>query len=237
MTGVNKLQLVDVGKLNAILEMFKKENETKKIFDSIKNPDVFSIEEKKTNMEKIDDRQDENIVEFLKKKNSIKNEYDIQEKKKKEKENEEVEEKKKRKRIETAVSSVQQQYSEQLSDYFEKKKFRVNSAGKIKIGNVSVNEKDLIYDFTHQAVKDTSFNLSPEQRLNVLKELKKTGMPASNIRNTTLKKIYVIGKSSWGEASFFSTSEEDTEDLQGLFQKKKSSLNYDRVIGRGRVKK
>ena len=235
MTGVNKLQLVDVGKLNAILEMFKKENETKKIFDSIKNPDVFSIEEKKTNMEKIDDRQGENIVEFLKKKNSIKREYDLQEKK--EKENEEFEEKKKRKRIETAVSSVQQQYSEQLSDYFEKKKFRVNSAGKIKIGNVSVNEKDLIYDFTHQAVKDTSFNLSPEQRLNVLKELKKTGMPASNIRNTTLKKIYVIGKSSWGEASFFPTSEEDTEELQGLFKKKKSSLNYDRVIGRGRVKK
>ena len=67
MTGVNKLQLVDVGKLNAILEMFKKENETKKIFDSIKNPDVFSIEEKKTDMEKIDERQSENIVEFLKK--------------------------------------------------------------------------------------------------------------------------------------------------------------------------
>ena len=102
--------------------------------------------------------------------------------------------KKKRKRIETAVSSVQQQYSEQLSDYFEKKKFRVNSAGKIKIGNVSVNEKDLIYDLTHQAVKDTSFNLSSEQRLDVLKELKKTGMPASNIRNTSLKKIYVTGK-------------------------------------------
>ena len=98
MTGVNKLQLVDVGKLNAILEMFKKENETKKIFDSIKNPDVFSIEEKKTNMEKIDDRQGENIVEFLKKKNSIKREYDLQEKKKKEKENEEVEEKKKKKK-------------------------------------------------------------------------------------------------------------------------------------------
>ena len=68
MTNVNKLQLVDVGKLNAILEMFKKENETKKIFDSIKNPDFLSIEEKKKNMEKIDARQNENIVEFLKKK-------------------------------------------------------------------------------------------------------------------------------------------------------------------------
>ena len=85
MTNVNKLQLVDVGKLNAILEMFKKENETKKIFDSIKNPDFLSIEEKKKNMEKIDARQNENIVEFLKKKNSRKNEYDIQEKKKKKK--------------------------------------------------------------------------------------------------------------------------------------------------------
>ena len=69
MTNVNKLQLVDVGKLNAILEMFKKENETKKIFDSIKNPDFLSIEEKKSDMEKIVDRQGENIVEFFKKKN------------------------------------------------------------------------------------------------------------------------------------------------------------------------
>ena len=85
MTGVNKLQLVDVGKLNAILEMFKKENENKKIIDSIKNPDFLSIEEKKSDMEKIDDRQGENIVEFLKKKNSIKREYDLQEKKKKKK--------------------------------------------------------------------------------------------------------------------------------------------------------
>ena len=68
MTNVNKLQLVDVGKLNAILEMFKKENETKKIFDSIKNPDFLSIEEKKKNMEKIDARQNENSRIFKKKK-------------------------------------------------------------------------------------------------------------------------------------------------------------------------
>ena len=39
-------------------------------------------------MEKIDARQNENIVEFLKKKNSIKNEYDIQEKKKRKKKEE-----------------------------------------------------------------------------------------------------------------------------------------------------
>ena len=100
----------------------------------------------------------------------------------------------------------------------KKKKFRLNSSGKIKIGNVSVNEKDLIYDLTHQAVKDTSFNLSSEQRLDVLKELKKTGMPASNIRNTSLKKIYVTGKSNWGELSF--SSEEDEEEGYSLFKKK-----------------
>ena len=168
MTGVNKLQLVDVGKLNAILEMFKKENETKKILDSIKNPDNLSIEEKKTNMEKTDERQSEHIVEFLKKKNSIKREYDIEEEKKKEKEKEK-EQTVKRKRIHEFSWKIQEQYSEQLTDYFEKKKFRVNSAGKIKIGNVSVNEKDLVFDLTHQAVKQTSFNLSTQQRINVLK--------------------------------------------------------------------
>ena len=68
MTSVNKLQLVDVSKLNAILEMFKKKNENEEIINSIKNPDLLSIGQKKTNMEKIDDRQNENIVEFLKKK-------------------------------------------------------------------------------------------------------------------------------------------------------------------------
>ena len=68
MTGVNKLQLVDGAKLNDILEMIKKENETKKILDSIKNPDNLTIEEKKTDMEKIDERQSENTVEFFKKK-------------------------------------------------------------------------------------------------------------------------------------------------------------------------
>ena len=47
MTSVNKLQLVDVSKLNAILEMFKKKNENEEIINSIKNPDFLSIEEKK----------------------------------------------------------------------------------------------------------------------------------------------------------------------------------------------
>ena len=39
MNAVNKLQLVDGNKLNAILEMIKKDTETKKILESIKNPD------------------------------------------------------------------------------------------------------------------------------------------------------------------------------------------------------
>ena len=43
-------------------------------------------------------------------------------------------------------------------------------------------------------------------------------MPASNIRNTSLKKIYVTGKSNWGELSF--SSEEDEEEGYSLFKKK-----------------
>ena len=123
MTGVNKLQLVDGAKLNAILEMIKKENETKKILDSIKNPDNLTIEEKKTDMEKIDERQSENIVEFLKKKNSIKRVFDQQEEKKREKEQEQGETELKRKKIQEFTSKIQEQYSNQLTDYFEKKNF------------------------------------------------------------------------------------------------------------------
>ena len=48
--------------------MIKKDTETKKILESLKNPDNFTIEEKKTDIEKINDRQPENIVEVLKKK-------------------------------------------------------------------------------------------------------------------------------------------------------------------------
>ena len=156
------------------------------------------------------------------------------ERKKNEDENEEI----KRRKIQYGTSSVQQYYSEQLTDFFEYKRFRESSSGNIKIGNISVNKKDLIYDLTHQAVKDTSFNLSSEQRVDVLKELKKTGMPASNIRNTTLKKIYITGvKKSFGESSFFSSEEEEVGGEQTLFKKKKkSSLEYDRLSGRGRNK-
>ena len=217
MTSVNKLQLVDVSKLNAILEMFKKKSESEEIINSIKNPDLLSIGEKKTNMEKIDDRQNENIVEFLKKKNAMKRSYNLEEEtKKKEKEENEVEAKK-RKNIQQYTrlsSSAQQQHAEELNEFFEKKKFRESSSGNIKIGNVSVNKKDLMYDLTHQAVKDTSFNLSVEQRVTVLRELKKTGMPASNIRNTSLKKLYITGgKKGFGESSFLSSGESDTDSF------------------------
>ena len=236
MTSVNKLQLVDVSKLNAILEMFKKKNENEEIINSIKNPDFLSIEEKKTNMEKINSRQNENIVEFLKKKNAMKRGYDIEEEKKKEKEQNENEEVKKTNRIQRFASTTQQHYSEQLTEFFEKKKFRESSSGTIKIGGVSVNKKDLIYDLTHQAVKDSSFNLSSEQRVDVLRELKKTGMPASNIRNTALRKIYITGaKNNFSESSFVS-SDEDWGEHSSLPKKKKSSLEYDRLSARGRKK-
>ena len=240
MTNVNKLQLVDVNKLNAILEMLKKKNENEKIIDSIKNPDFLSIEEKRTNMEKIDARQDENIVEFLKKKYAIKRGYDEKEEKKKKQEEENENENDsliKKRRLAKFSSNVQQQYSEQLTEFFESKKFRESPSGRMKIGNVSVNKKDLLYDLTHQAVKDSSFNLSSEERVNVLKELKKTGMPASNIRNTSLKRIYITGvRKNFGESSFFTSSEEE-EPGETLFgKKKKSSLEYDRLTGRGRKK-
>ena len=233
MTSVNKLQLVDVSKLNAILEMFKKKNESEEIINSIKNPELLSIGEKKTNMEKIDDRQNENVVEFLKKKNAMKRSYDIEEEKKKEEKEENDMLTKRGKITQQLTSSVQQQHANELNDFFEKKKFKESSSGNIKIGSVSVNKKDLLYDLTHQAVKDTSFNLSVEQRVTVLRELKKTGMPASNIRNTSLKKLYITGgKKNFGESSFLSSGESDTGSFYK--KKKKSSLDYDRLSERGR---
>ena len=83
---MNKLQLVDAGKLNAVLELIKKrDNETKKILDTIKNPDNFTIEEKKNEMEKVNKQQSENIVEFVKNKNYIKRKFDEKEDEKKKK--------------------------------------------------------------------------------------------------------------------------------------------------------
>ena len=45
-------------------------------------------------------------------------------------------------------------------------------------------------------------------------------MPASNIRNTSLKKIYITGKSDWCETSF-SSSDNEIEVGTSLFKKKK----------------
>ena len=107
MTTVNKLPLVDVGKLNAILEMFKKDNENKKIITAIK--------------------REENIVDFLKKTNSIKREYnEIKEKEKEKKEEEEKEKGTKKLRSEFS-SSIQKEYSDYLNEYFKQKKFKVNN--------------------------------------------------------------------------------------------------------------
>ena len=44
---VNKLQLVDVSKMNEILEYIKSSNDTDKILQGIKKQDEFELEEKK----------------------------------------------------------------------------------------------------------------------------------------------------------------------------------------------
>ena len=71
-------------------------------------------------------------------------------------------------------------------------------------------------------------------------ELKKTGTPASSIRNTHLRKIYINGKHSGGATSFLnSESGSDTDDIlagQYSLSSPKKSLKYDRAIGRGREK-
>ena len=72
MNTVNKLQLVDGNKLSPILELLKKDKENRQLLQGIKNVDEFVLEEKRNVMEKLKEHQGENIVEFLKKKNAVK---------------------------------------------------------------------------------------------------------------------------------------------------------------------
>ena len=53
MAGVNKLQLVDGNKLAAVLELIKKDIETKQMLASLEKPDNFIFEEKKMQWKKI----------------------------------------------------------------------------------------------------------------------------------------------------------------------------------------
>ena len=46
MSSVNKLQLVDGGKLSAVLELIKKDMEMKKMLNTLENPNNLTIEEK-----------------------------------------------------------------------------------------------------------------------------------------------------------------------------------------------
>ena len=94
---------------------------------------------------------------------------------------------------------------------------------------MTVNKKDLIYDLTHLAVKPSSFNLNTNQHEAVLNKLKKTGMSASIIRNTTLRNMYKNDTEKQSTSFFTNSDNSDSPDLSLLNPKKKSS----REIGRG----
>ena len=69
---VNKLQLVDVSKMNEILEYIKSSNDTDKILQGIKKQDEFELEEKKKSMKNLVKKINKNVLEkvlfnFLKK--------------------------------------------------------------------------------------------------------------------------------------------------------------------------
>ena len=112
MAGVNKLQLVDGNKLAAVLELIKKDIETKQMLASLEKPDNFILEEKKNAMEKNNnDRQGENIVEFIKNKNSLKRKFT------EEKEDEEKEEKNTPK----ISGRLEEVFTTRLEAFFKKK--------------------------------------------------------------------------------------------------------------------
>ena len=180
MSGVNKLQLVDGNKLSAVLELIKKDIEAKQTLAMLEKPDNFILEEEKNAMEKKNDRQGENIVEFIKNKNSLKQKFEDENKE------EEKEEEDGKKKISGRLKDV---FTNRLEGFFKKNNLKEKN-GKIKIRKTSVNKQDLLYDLSHMAEKPSSFNLRSKTHESVLKELKKTGMPAGYIRNRKLREIY-----------------------------------------------
>ena len=60
---VNKLQLVDVSKMNEILEYIKSSNDTDKILQGIKKQDEFELEEKKKSMKNLVKKINKNVLE------------------------------------------------------------------------------------------------------------------------------------------------------------------------------
>ena len=175
MSKVNKLQLVDGHKLASVLELIKKDIESKRILEQIEKPEGFILEEKKRAMEEKNDRQGENIVEFVKNKNNLK---------RKREETDEDEKEKKR----NLNRTLQDRYSEKFNEFLERKKYRQKN-NKIKIGQTWVN-RDLLYDISHMAEKPSSFNLQTDTHRKIFKELKRGGMPATLIRNRKLREIF-----------------------------------------------
>ena len=176
MSKVNKLQLVDGNKLTAVLELIKQDLESKKILERIKEPEGFILEEKKLAMEKKNDRQGENIVEFIKNKNSIKRKTEEKDKEEKEKNR-------------NLNQSMQDRYSENFNKFLEKRHYQLRN-GKIRIGTTWVNKDDLLYDISHMAEKPSSFNLQKTTHEKIFKDLKKKGMAASLIRNRKLRDLF-----------------------------------------------
>ena len=180
-SGVNRLQLVDGNKLTAVLDLIKKDIQTKQTLAMLEKPDNFILEEKKNAMEKNNNRQGENIVEFVKNKNSLKRKIEKEEKKEG---NSDIHKKKR-----TITGRLEDVFAGRFEEYLKKKNFKEKN-GKIKIGRTSVNKEDLLYDISHMAEKPSSFNLRSEAHETVLKELRKTGMPATMIRNRKLREMY-----------------------------------------------
>ena len=214
MTGVNKLQLVNGSKLNAVLELIKKDMETKQMLNAVEKPDNFILEGKKMKWgKKNNDRQGEHIVEFIKNKNSLKRK---------------IEEGKKNKKGPEKKIKLQEIFSNRLEAYFKNKNFK-EQGGRIKIGRAVVNKQDLIHDLTHMAAKPGSFNLSSSSHKIVLKGLKKTGMAVNYIRNPKLRDIY---KNDGDNSS--STEEIVPESPEDVYKRYTTDI---RGIRRGRRKK
>ena len=176
MSKVNKLQLVDGHKLTAVLELIKQDLESKKILERIKEPEGFILEEKKLAMEEKNGRQGENIVEFIKNKNSVKRKTDEKDKEEKE-------------RNRNLNQSMQDRYSENFNKFLEKRQYQIRN-NKIRIGTTWVNKDDLLYDISHMAEKPSSFNLQKTTHEKIFKDFKKKGMAASLIRNRKLRDLF-----------------------------------------------
>lgn len=177
---MSKLQLVDPGKLNEVLDLLKKDFDNQNLMRGISNINEFQLREAQTLMEskKGNPIKGEKVVDFLKKKERVKRER------------------------EGAVNLADDETpagkiaktspiddsKKKLMGFINNKKL-VNAVNGGTMRGTQINMDDFVYDLSHNAAKN--FHVSKQDQVHGLRLLKKQNMPSGYIRNNMLRKNYI----------------------------------------------